>query len=140
MEKNNFTLKAAAGTILALLLAVGIFLVVDAAAPVRKWGPPPPDSLDPMQNVPLLQIGLSSAMILLSLYLLFTYLKDYLQLKSGFTLGVIFAVFSLMLFAISANPVLHVFLGVYGSRGLFTLVPYLFATLSLAILVWVSSK
>lgn len=140
MEKNNFTYRAAAGAFLALLLAVGIFLVVDAAAPVRKWGPPQPDTIGIMQNVFLLQMGLSAAMIMLSLYLLFTYLKDYLQLKSAFTMGVLFAVFSLMLFAISANPVLHVFLGVYGSRGLFTLVPYVFATLSLAILVWVSSK
>ena len=140
MEKNNFTFKAAAGTILALLLAVAIFVIVDAASPIKKWGPPPPDSMDIMQSVFLLQIGLSTAMILLSLFLLFTYLKDYLQLKSGFTLGVLFAVFSLMLFAISANPILHMFLGIYGSRGLFTVVPYLFATLSLAILVWVSSK
>jgi hypothetical protein len=141
MEKrNDFTLKAMAGAILALLLAVGVFLAVDAAFPVRQWGPPNPPGQDLMQNVFLLQMGLSTAMILLSLYLLFTYLKDYLQLKSGFTLGIIFAVFSLMLFAISANPALHIFLGVYGGRGLFTLVPYLFATISLAVLVWVSSK
>ena len=141
MEKrNDFTLKAAAGSILAFLLAVGIFVVVDAAFPVRKWGPPNPESMDLMQNVFLLQIGLSTAMILLSLYLLFTYIWDYIQLKSRFTMGVIFAVFSLMLFAVSANPVLHMFLGIFGSKGLFTVVPYLFATISLAILVWVSSK
>ncbi len=139
MEKNNFTFKAVAGTILALLLAVGMFVVVDATLPFKKWGPRS-ETAELMQNLFLVHIALSSAMILLSLYLMFIYLKDYLQLKSKFTLGLLIAVFSFMLFAISTNPALHVFLGVYGSRGLFTLIPYLFATIALAVLVWVSSK
>lgn len=140
MEKgNDFTFKAAVGTILALLAAVGIFVIVDAALPFRQWGMRM-ELAQIMQNILLLHIALSTAMILLSLYLLFTYLKDYLQLKSRFTLGLLIAVFSLMLFAISTNPILLIFLGVYGARGLFTMIPYVFATIALAILVWVSSK
>ncbi len=91
-------------------------------------------------NIFLIQLGLSTIMVLLSLYLLFTYIKDYLQLRTKFTIGLIVSIFSFMLFAISANPILHVFLGVYGGRGIFSVVPYLFATISLAVLVWVSSK
>ena len=93
-----------------------------------------------MPYVFLAQIVLSLMMLVMSFYLLFIYLKDYLQLKSKFTMGLIVAVFSFMLFAFAANPLLHMFLGVYGGQGLFPLIPYLFATLSLAILVWVSSK
>ena len=51
-----------------------------------------------------------------------------------------FAIFSFMLFALTANPLLMVFLGVYGDRGPFQLIPYLFATIALAILGWVSSE
>ena len=124
---------------LALLLALGIFVVFDSAMPFRHLGSRA-EVAELLQNIFLLHIGLSTAMILLSLYLLFTYLKDYLQLKSKFTLGLLIVVFSFMLFAISTNPALHIFLGVYGSKGLFNMVPYVFATVALAVLVWISSK
>lgn len=149
-NKNNFTFKAIAGTIIAFLFAISIFVVVDATSPVRQWGPPPeaegpaimpaPEGQMMIPNIFLIQLGLSTIMVLLSLYLLFTYIKDYLQLRTKFTIGLIVSIFSFMLFAISANPILHVFLGVYGGRGIFSVVPYLFATISLAVLVWVSSK
>lgn len=139
-EENNSTFRAFGWTILAVLFAIAIFIIVDAAFPVRQWGPPDPGAVDIMQYLFPVHLAISSLMLLFSLYLLFTYIKDYLQLKSRFTLGLLIAVFSFMLFAISANPVLHVFLGVYGNKGLFSLIPYLFATISLAILVWVSSK
>ena len=45
-----------------------------------------------------------------------------------------------MLFAISANPLLHMLFGVFGRPGLFSIIPPLFATVSLAILAWVSSR
>jgi len=136
---NNLALKALAGTVLALLFAVAIFLVADAIMPFRQMGPRP-EGTEVMPYIFMSHTFILTVMLLLSLYLLFTYLKDYLQLKSGFTLGIIFAVFSFMLFAITANPLLMVFLGVYGDRGPFQLIPYLFATIALAILGWVSSK
>ncbi|MDD5172520.1 MAG: hypothetical protein PHF60_05820 [Candidatus ainarchaeum sp.] len=142
MEKtkiNNLTLKALAGTVLALLFAVAIFIIADAIMPFREMGPGP-EGTDVMPYIFMAHTFLLTAMLLLSLYLLFTYLKDYLQLKSRFTLGIIFAIFSFMLFALTANPLLMVFLGVYGDRGPFQLIPYLFATIALAILGWVSSK
>ncbi|MEW6722834.1 MAG: hypothetical protein AB1324_06230 [Candidatus Micrarchaeota archaeon] len=152
--KNDHTLKAAAGTVLLVLLAVGMFLVADALAPFRKMPPPPPenesapqffvivrgDTDNVMPSFFLVHTFLSISMLGFSLYLLFIYLKDYLQLKSRFTLGILVAIFSFMLFAITANPLLMVFLGVYGGRGVFSLIPYVFATLALAMLVWVSSK
>lgn len=138
-KKNDYGLKALAGTLLALLFGLLIFVVADAVFPFRQLGPRA-ESADILPLIFMSQTFLSVAMLLLSFYLLFLYIKDYLQLKSRFTLGIILAVFSLMLFAISANPILHMFLGVFGGRGLFPLIPYFFATISLAILVYVSSK
>jgi hypothetical protein len=143
-KENNLTLKAFCGAVLAILISVGFLLAANAAMPFRQFEPgeapsheAPPDVF---QHVFLLHAFLSVAMLFLSFYLFFIYLKDYLQLKSGFTLGLLLAVFSFMLFAVAANPLLHVFFGVYGRDGLFQSVPYLFATISLGILVYVSSK
>jgi|WetSurMetagenome_2_1015567.scaffolds.fasta_scaffold76316_4 hypothetical protein len=143
-KENNLTLKAFCGAVLAILISVGFLLAANAAMPFRQFEPgniPPREAPpDMFQNVFLLHTVLSLAMLILSFYLFFIYLKDYLQLKSGFTFGLLLAVFSFMLFAVAANPFLHVFFGVYGRDGIFQSVPYLFATISLGILVWVSSK
>jgi len=147
MEKrkgDNLTLKAFCGAVLAILISVGLLLAANAAMPFRQFEPndAPPREAPPdmFQNVFLLHSILSIVMLILSFYLFFIYLKDYLQLKSGFTFGLLLAIFSFMLFAVATNPFLHVFFGVYGRNGLFQSVPYLFATISLGILVWVSSK
>ncbi|MFH1393857.1 MAG: hypothetical protein ABII71_05015 [Candidatus Micrarchaeota archaeon] len=138
-KKDDFTLKAIVGTALALLLSVGIFLVANLLMPFRQLGPGP-EFGDAMLQIFIAHTALSFFMLALSVFLLFTYMRDYLMLRSRFTLGLLLAIFSFMLFAVAANPLLHKFLGIYGSGGLFTLVPYFFASISLAILVWVSSK
>jgi hypothetical protein len=151
--KNNLALKAAAGTVLIILLAVGILLAANMAFAFRdideRIGPPQeglpmpaPGEMAPHSPDLFFTAGAvtSSLMLLLSIYLVYTYLKDYLELKSHFTLGVLSAVIAFMLFAITANPLLHFFLGVYGRFGVMQIIPYVFATISLAILAWVSSK
>lgn len=143
-KENNLTLKALCGAVLALIIALGILLAANAAMPFRQFEPggvPPREAPpDVFRGVFLASAVLSTLMLVLSFYLFFIYLKDYLQLKSGFTIGLMIAIFSFMLFAVTANPFLHVFLGVYGRNGLFQSVLYLFATISLAVLVYVSSK
>ena len=141
--KNDLTLKAIGGAFLALIISLGMLLAANVAVPFKQLEPrgePPAAPPGGMPEVFLIHACLSFAMLALSFYLFFIYLKDYLQLKSRFTIGLLLAVFSFMLFAIAANPLLHVFFGVYGRDGIFQLVPYFFASLSLAILVWVSSK
>ena len=137
--KNNVTFKAIGGTVLVLALSILVFVFVNALVPFRHMGPRI-DEMPPPPDIFLFQIIVLFVMLALSIYLFFIYLKDYLQLKSKFTFGLLLAILSFMLFAIAANPVLHVFFGIYGSRGIFSLVPYGFATISLAILAWVSSK
>ncbi|MBN1169642.1 hypothetical protein JXA56_01325 [Candidatus Micrarchaeota archaeon] len=142
-KENNLTFKSIGGAVLALLLSLTLMLVANAALPFRHFGPgteSPGPFQDAFANLFLIHAVLSFAMLAMSFYLFFIYLKDYLQLKSRFTVGLLLAVFSFMLFAVAANPFLHVFFGVYGRSGIFQLIPYFFASVSLAILLWVSSK
>ncbi|MFH0737062.1 MAG: hypothetical protein V1827_00725 [Candidatus Micrarchaeota archaeon] len=143
---NGFTLKALLGAVLCVLSCVALLVAANAAMPFRNLGPapeglPPPDlEPNPMQQAFLVHAALSFLMLLLSFYLFYIYLKDYLTLKSSFTLGLLIAIFSFMLFAVAANPFLHVLFGAYGRGGLFQLIPYIFSTISLAVLVYVSSR
>ena len=84
--------------------------------------------------------GISLVMFVLSIYLIYIYLKDYLELKSKFTLGILLAVISFMFFALTSNPMFHMVFGLFGREGIFTLIPLLFATISLGILAWISSR
>lgn len=138
-EKNNYSFKAAGFTLLAVVLCIGIFFVADALAPFK--GLESRRELEAVKQSSLyIMSSISSIMFLISAYLVFIYLKDYLELRSRFTLGILLAVISFMLFAISSNPLLHVMFGIFGKQGLFAIIPMAFATISLGILAWVSSK
>jgi magnesium-transporting ATPase (P-type) len=142
-KKNNYTFKAALGTVALLVILVALLFVGDQFFSFRhadnmeegERAPPPSANI----YFDLMSI-LSLSMLLLSCYLSYIYLRDYLELKSGFTLGLLTAVIALMMFALTSNPLIHVLFGVYGRMGAFSLLPYLFATTSLAILCWLSSK
>ncbi|MBN2122293.1 hypothetical protein JW721_04545 [Candidatus Micrarchaeota archaeon] len=131
--------KAAAGTILIVALSIGIFLAADALFPFRGLGDRR-EVMELMQSFFTITTILSSAMFLVSVYLLYIYLKDYLELRSGFTLGILLAVASFLLFSITSNPILHMVFGIFGKEGIFSIIPMIFATLSLIILAWVSSR
>ncbi len=137
--KNNYTAKAAGLTLLIVAFCVGIFLVANILTPFRGLENRE-EFKEIMKSYMYIDMGLSTIMLIVSLYLIFVYLKDYLELRSSFTLGVLLAVVSFMLFAISANPLLHMMLGIFEKEGLFSIIPLIFATISLVMLAWVSSK
>ncbi|MEW5997093.1 MAG: hypothetical protein AB1657_05915 [Candidatus Micrarchaeota archaeon] len=134
--RNNSNVKAAIATVLIAFFSVAIFIFADMLMPFRGLE----DKKEFMQSGFFLVTAMSSIMLVLAVYLVYTYVKDYVELKSGFTLGVLSAVVAFMLFAITSNPLLQHFLGVYGKGGLFQMIPLFFAMVSLAILAWVSSK
>ena len=138
-EGNKLALKAAAGTVLLVLLAVAIYIVADMAVSFRHIDSRA-EARGIMEQQFLLMVIISLVMFLLSIYLMYIYLKDYLALKSGFTLGLLLLMFSFMMFSIGMNPWLQLLLGVYGRVGLFSFIPFGLATLSLVILAWISSK
>ena len=138
-RKNNYSFKAVGFTLLVVVLCIGIFFVADLLTPFRGL-----ESREEFRALHesqfLLMNSVSTVMFLISIYLVFIYMKDYIELRSSFTLGILLAVVSFMLFAISSNPLLHMMLGVFGKQGIFELIPMVFATMSLGILAWVSSK
>jgi magnesium-transporting ATPase (P-type) len=136
---NNVAVKAAIGTLMILVLSMIIFFIGDLMFSFRNFGSRE-EFGQIMMNSMIITSIISFVMLVLSIYLIYIYLKDYLELKSKFTLGVLLAVVAFMLFAITSNPVFHIFFGLYGREGIFKLIPLLFATISLAILAWISSR
>lgn len=136
---NNVAEKAAAGTLIIVVLSIVILFMADKVVSFKDVNTRY-EFKELVDNYMMFGNIITLSMLLLSVYLIFIYLKDYLELKSSFTLGVLLAVISFMLFAVTSNPMFHQFLGIYGKTGVFMLVPYIFATISLAILAWISSK
>lgn len=87
-----------------------------------------------------LRISLSVINILLILYLLYVHLKDYMALRSSFTLGLVAFLFSFLLYALSSLPLLHVFFGRFGMASVFSFIPMLFSAIGLVIFAKLSNQ
>lgn len=131
---NGFSSKALIGTVLIVAGALGSFMLFDSLVPFRRGMP------DMMQDVFMLLGSLSFLIIAFSVVLIYTYLKDYLELRSSFTLALLLAIVSFLMLGISSNPMVQSFFGAYGRPGFFMIMPYLFAALSLGILAWISNR
>ncbi|MFH2105994.1 MAG: hypothetical protein ABII22_01935 [Candidatus Micrarchaeota archaeon] len=134
-KKKDYSLIAASGTVAIIFIAITLFVLLNSLVRFDRH-----EFFDP-PTIFLIGTLLSFLAFILSIYLIFIYLKDYLELRSKFTLGILFMIVAFMLFSLTSMPPIHNLFGVYGRPGMFTMVlPSLFATLSLAILAWMSSK
>lgn len=130
-RKEDSAKKALFWTVAIALLAFAALLLVDMVMPFRRR------MLFDLSPI----IGsLSFLIIAFSLILIYTYLKDYFELKSTFTFALLLAVISFLMFGISSNPLVHLFFGAYGRVTFFNILPYFFAALALGILAWISNK
>jgi hypothetical protein len=132
-RKTNYNATAALGTFIIIAAAIFLIAISNMIFPFLHG------EMNEMMMFLSMNI-VSMFMLALSIYLTFVYLRDYLELRSKFTFGILMAVIAFMMFAITSTPLLHWFLGIYGRPGMFSMVPYVFATISLAILAWVSSR
>jgi len=84
---------------------------------------------------------LSSINATLLVFLLATYVDIYKKLQSEFTIGLILFSLILLLYALSSNPLLQWLFG-YQAFGLgpFAMLPDLFTTLALAVLLYLTMK
>jgi len=84
---------------------------------------------------------LSSINATLLVFLLATYVDMYKKLKSEFTIGLILFSLILLLYALTSNPLLQWLFG-YQAFGLgpFAMLPDLFTTLALAVLLYLTMK
>jgi hypothetical protein len=86
------------------------------------------------------RLVLSLFNMLLASYLLFVYVRNYLILKSNFTLGIVAFLFSFLLYALSSIPLVHGFFGPFGIAGVFSFVPMLFSAIGLIIFAKLGSE
>ena len=128
--------KAALGTLMALVMVFVSMVVFNAVSPFSKVRGP----MATMSVHFALNTFFSVVILILSLYLTYIYLKDYLILRSPFTLAVLAAVFAFMVYAITSSPLVQLFFGVRDSLGLFAVLPPVFITIALGALAWASSK
>ena len=91
-------------------------------------------------NYLLLRTVLSSINVILVVYLLFVYVKDYLRFKTGFALGIVAFLFSFLLYALSSFPLFYSFFGPRGFVEMFSFIPLLFSALGLLIFVKLSNE
>ncbi len=84
---------------------------------------------------------LSTINATLLVLLLATYVDLYRKLKSEFTLGLILFSLILLLYAVSSNPLLQQFFGFWGiGLGPFAMLPDLFTTFALVVLLYLTMK
>ena len=84
---------------------------------------------------------LSSINATFLVFLLATYIKMYKEIKSEFTIGLMLFSITLLLYALASNPILQ---GIFGFRafglGPFAMLPDLFTTIALAVLLYLTMK
>lgn len=79
--------------------------------------------------------------IVISLILIAMYVRIYREVKSDFTIGLIVVMFALLFYAITSNPfVQYIFTYRSFGQGPFILLPDIFATIALSVLLYLSLK
>ena len=78
--------------------------------------------------------------VILVIYLLYIHIKDYLRLKSTFTLGLVAFLASFLMYAVATVPTLHLMLGPYGRAAMISFVPMLFSAIGLLIFARLSNE
>jgi hypothetical protein len=75
----------------------------------------------------------------LVIYLLMIHVVIYLKTRAKFTMGLIIFTITLLLYAITSNPLLHIMFGPY-TPGLFEALPELFTTIAVIVMLHLSMK
>jgi hypothetical protein len=77
-----------------------------------------------------------------SIILIGLYVNLYRKVKSEFTIGLIIVMIALFVYAITSNPFFHLIFGyrVLVGIGPFVIIPHLFTTLAMAVLLYLSLK
>lgn len=131
-KSKGITLKAAIGTFALMLLSLVLVYVSSFMLP-RGMGAREEAWFD-------LRIYASFFNLALIAYLFFTYLKDYLLIKTKFTLGILAFLMVFSFYAIISNPLLMFAFGFRGGGGPFSFASLVFSGLALLILVWISEQ
>ncbi len=108
--------------------------------------PAPPNNADNYFNMEpkeylITKSALTSINIAISMILIFIYLGTFRKIHSDFTLGLTIVMFAFLVYGITSNPIFYSIFGYWGfGLGPFQMMPDLFASLALGILLYLSLK
>ena len=105
-----------------------------------SFGVPPEEIGIALESSFTLRYVLSFFNVIIVIYLLYIHIKDYLRLRSAFTLGLIAFLASFLMYAIATVPTMHLLLGAYGRAAMISFVPMLFSAIGLLIFAKLSSE
>lgn len=150
---NTLWMRAALWTAALMVAAYGVIILSSLIMPAvgefarfrpREFGPEMMEQPAPFLGISLdvadyflLRLALSLLNVLLAMYLIYVHVKDYLLLRSGFTLGIIAFLFSFLMYALSTLPLQYRFLG--PMPPVFSFVPMLFSAIGLLIFAKLSN-
>ncbi|MFA6489834.1 MAG: hypothetical protein WCT52_04075 [Candidatus Micrarchaeia archaeon] len=149
MKQNvkNGAAKAAVFTLALIAAAIGIIAISSLLLPdigrAFRGGPghfPPENEIAFLEDNMALRSGLSALNVAIVVYLLYVYVKDYVVLRTNFTLGIIAVLFSFLLYAFTSSPLMRLVLGQYGIASGISFVPMFFSAIGLLIFAKVGNE
>ena len=126
---------------IAIVVAVIGLVLASLILPPPQTAPPPIPEPDRVLMDIFLKVKtmISLVNIVFIISLISIYRGIYRQVKSQFTMGLIIVMLVLLMYALSSNPLIHVVFG-YKAQGLgpFAMIPDIFTTFALGLLLYIS--
>jgi phosphoglycerol transferase MdoB-like AlkP superfamily enzyme len=119
---------------------IGLILATFILPPPQTTPPPIPEPDRVLMDIYLkVKTMISLVNIVFIISLMSIYYGIYRQVKSKFTMGLIIVMLVLLMYALSSNPIIHVLFG-YQAQGLgpFAMMPDIFTTIALGVLLYIS--
>lgn len=139
MDKKTTVILAV--TVVAIVAAaIGLVLSTLILPPPQTPPPPIPEPDRVLMDIYLkVKTMISLVNVVLIISLMSIYYGIYRQIKSNFTMGLILVMLVLLMYALTSNPLIHVAFG-YQAQGLgpFAMVPDIFTTFALGVLLYIS--
>ena len=127
--------------VIAIIVAVIGLMLVSFLLRSPETAPPPIPQPDRVLMDIFLKVKtmISLVNIVFIIALMTIYRSIYRQIKSQFTIGLIIVMSVLLMYALTSNPIVQVLFG-YQAQGLgpFTMIPDVFATFALGLLLYIS--
>ncbi|MCX6770825.1 MAG: hypothetical protein NTX79_02105 [Candidatus Micrarchaeota archaeon] len=159
ISKKNKSMKSANGSggrallYTAGLVVAALAIIVSSSFLIPSFGPgmrggmmggnfgaPPEEVGRALDSFSDMRSVLAIFNIIIVIYLLYIHIKDYLRLRSSFTLGLVAFLASFLMYAISTLPEMHLLLGSYGRAAMISFVPMMFSAIGLLIFAKLSNE